>query len=265
MIQIIDIVVVPVYYPLNDPGEKIIYSSVISEDTMAIGSFYNVSSSSHEGNLFSMFTTVPIGLWIGYVASFVAFVMACCIGSWVLRQRYSALWNIARAFLDQDNFPTTSMFISALSFIVMLCSFLMMSYATSSMSTDLVTIDKAIIIQSYQDIIDRNISTVLVKQMPEYGAFESAPAGSKEAKIFKNAYAFAFGKYKSEKLHSQETVIIGRPHVVTAFARVAVAKSIFPKDGRMLISTDEEAKKYSNVFVLSSKWKGSRMEKLFTQ
>ena len=183
----------PIYYPINDPNGDFIYS-IVTEDTITIASFYNMSSESHEGNIFSMFQSVPFELWIGYGTSFFVFVTVCYVGSWLLKQRLSALWNITCAFLDQDNFPTTSLFIAILSTVIMLCSFFMESYATNSMSTDLVTIDKPVIVNSYQDIIDREILIGLVEQMPEYAAFKDAPDGSMEAQMFKHAHVLTLVK-----------------------------------------------------------------------
>ena len=77
---------------------------------MTMATFYNVSNKFHEGNLFSMFTSVAMEIWIGYVTSFFLFVTIFYLGSALLKQKYSSLWNTTCAFLDQDNFPTSSNF-----------------------------------------------------------------------------------------------------------------------------------------------------------
>ena len=81
----------------------------------------------------------------------------------------------------------------------MLSTFFILSYATNSMSTDLVTIDKPVVVRSYDDVIDKDITSLMINQLPEYGKFKTAPTGSKEGKMFKKSEVFALGKYKTAR------------------------------------------------------------------
>lgn len=129
-LQEYNFLLIPVYYPLIDPEEEyFFYTGNIYEDTMFIFSGYRISNQQHVGDLFSMFTMVPYGLWVGYFVSFIAFVCVSRLGTRLLREKYSSFWMTTCAFLDQDNYPSTSRFVAVLSFVVMVGMFFMMAYA----------------------------------------------------------------------------------------------------------------------------------------
>ena len=135
------------------------------------------------------------------------------------------------------------------------------------MSTDLVTIDKPVTIQSYDDIIDRKVRSLMLNMLPEYEKFESAPIGSKEQKIFERIENFSPKIFFEEtfKFLNQSDIQLGRAPAVIAVARCFAARERFPPLGRFLISVDENSKKYSNVFVITTKWKGTKLENVFDQ
>ena len=251
----------PFYYPVYDPEERIINIQMIHEDTMTMVSFYTVSKNFHQGDLFSMFTTVPLELWISYVVSFFIFVIVSHVGSWLLRKHYSAFWNTLCAFLDQDNFPTDSLFIETLSFVMMLCSFFILSYATNSMGSDLVTVDKPYVVKSYDDIIDRNIKVMVHQELPEYNKFMHAMKGTMEYELSKNVRPNILGVPYDQGYYSQELVAIGRSPAVETTARLRVSKESFPNGMHVYVAPDERASKYTNVFVSSTKWRGKPVEK----
>lgn len=100
---------IPFYFPLdNDPEGEVCYLPMVYEDTMTFVSGYRATTQSHEGDLYKMFTMVPYQLWIGYFVTFVTFVTLLLVGSKLLKEKYPSTWLTICAFLDQDNFPTTS-------------------------------------------------------------------------------------------------------------------------------------------------------------
>lgn len=184
--QEIDIVTVPVYYPLMDSDDKFCYTAALHDDTMTLCSGYHINEESHEGKLFTMFTTVPYGLWVGYFLSFLLFIALSIYGTRKLKRSYPSIWTMTSAFMEQYYFPSGSRFTSFISFVVSISVFIMMTYAKNSMRTDLVTIDKPIVITTYDEIIDRGVKVAFAKVVPEWEQFHNAPTGSKEHALFTN-------------------------------------------------------------------------------
>lgn len=259
----------PAYYPLNDPNETMIHSAILYEDTMTIFSGYNISRKEHRGNLFDMFTMVPTGLWIGYFVSFFVFATVTYFGAYLLKQKYSSLWMTICAFLDQDNFPTDSTFVQVLSFVVMLGMFYMMTYAGNCMGTDLVSIEDPITITTYEEIMDKRVETALAKVLPEYDRFQEAPKNSFERKMFENRYELEFNSIAVAKLTpailDQKVVLIARRIAVETSAILFASLDSFPDDGRAYVAPDKHAQKYTNVFAISSRIKGSKAERRLSQ
>lgn len=258
----------PVYYPLIYPDDSFTYTPIVYEDIMTIFSAYNVTNGTQTGDLFEMFTQVPYGLWIGYFVSFFAFVFISLIGSRILKQKYSSFWMTTCAFLDQDNFPTDSLFVSVLSTAVMTGMFFMMTYAGNSMSTDLVTVEKPVVITTYDQVIDRGIKTIYTKVLPEWERFSNAPPGSTEWKLFQNSYEASLTPSNADKFRSgllnQEFIFVSRPLVAFGAALSVIGFPGWPKTGRAYVAPDPHAKKYTNVFVLRSSLKGTPAEKFFS-
>lgn len=184
--QEIDMVTVPVYYPLIDSDDKFRYTAALYGDTMTICSGYHINEESHEGKLFTMFTTIPYGLWVGYFFSFLLFIALSIYGTRKLKRSYPSIWTMTSAFMEQYYFPSGSRFISVLSFVVSISVYIMMTYAKNSMRTDLVTIDRPIVITTYDEIIDHGIKVAFAKVIPEWEQFHNAPIGSKERALFSN-------------------------------------------------------------------------------
>lgn len=231
---------------------------------MTILSAYNTTNKVHVGDLFSMFTMVPYGLWIGYFVSFLIFFAVTRMGAKILRQRYSSFWMTTCAFLDQDNFPTDSLFITVLSFVVMLGMFFMMNYAGNCMSTDLITIENPIVIKTYNDIINKKIVTAFTAASPEYGIFAQANPETKEGQLFANKVEFTPGPQDSPKFasiaYNQNGVIVIRRPVAEAVGMfylwyfANVEKQFNTPNIRFYVGADEEySKRYNNVFVISGK------------
>lgn len=240
-----------------DSNDSMIPSPIINDDTTKIGSFYNVTTTSHEGNLLSMFTAIPLGLWIGYLAAFFIFVSITYLGSYILKHSYSCLWNTVRAFLDQDNFPINSRFISTFSVVVMVSMFFLLSYLTNSMGTELVTIDKPTSITSYKQIIEKKIGIVISEQYALYDMLRSAEVGSIEHELFKQINRNMLHVTCSD-YYDQSNVRLSTPCLVYITSLICASSFDFPlPHGRMLHSTDENTKESLNVVVMSSRWRGT--------
>lgn len=255
----------PVYFPLRNDGNHSSYSPILYEDTMSIFSGYNVSTTEHHGDVLTMFKQIPKELWYGFVVSFFVFVQMSFIGARLLKQPYASFWMTVCAFLDQDNFPSRSAaFVSILSFVTMTGLFFMTAFGTNSMGTDLVTIDKPMVITTYDQIIGKGIKMVSTPTLPEWERFHSAPSGSKERALFEVIVPMSVSPTNlpiiSSEIWNQKLVAIQRPFAVTAVALAIMSTAGFPKDRRAFIGPDPNAKKYTNVFVMRAGLKGSSIE-----
>lgn len=254
----------PSYYPLDDPNGDFTFTSILYADTMTMFTAYFVNTSVHHGNMFSMFASVPSGLWIGYLMSFLSFVLISAIGSKILNENYGSLWTTISAFLDQGSFPTAkvSKFISVMSFIVMTGMFLMTTFITCSLSTDLVTIEEPRAVTTYDQILDMNMTTAFTKVLPEWEKFSSSPKGSKEWKLFERKQIVKLdpmiGSQMADKFLHQKYAFISRPFIARACPLVLMAlPGLWPPEARAYVAPDPQAKEYSNGFVVSSRIKGT--------
>ena len=236
---------------------------------MTIYSSYNISTKELYGDVLSMFSGVPKELWIGVAVCFLTFVCLSAAGARALNQKYSSLWMTICAFLDQDNYPLDSTFVSALSTVVMIGMFFIYAFGTNCMGTDLVTIDKPIVLTSYDDIIEKNVTSIFVKALPEWERFKSATKGTKERTLFdrmKFAEINVDFLLRLQKTHlSQSTVTIGRPVLATAAALMGVGLPGLPSTARAYVAPDEQATKYTNVFIFSTRLRGTPLEKYLSR
>lgn len=264
-------VAMPSSYPIRDPGMDLFYTPAFHEDTMTLCSAYNKSSQTHVGDLYSMFAMVPYELWIGYSISFLTFISITSIGNKLLRNPNSSFWLTTCAFLDQDNYPTSrSKFLAFLSPLVMIAMFFMMTYICSFMSTDLVTIDNPVTVTSYDDIVERNISIALSDNTAEYNLFKDAFKGSKEWKMFVNHVKVSASPEETirfqDATYHQQVVFIARPVIVqtAAYTMMGLLSPTNDKRNtelRTYMGTENDAIKFTNAFVLSSRIVGSRKYK----
>lgn len=137
------------------------------------------------------------------------------------------------------------------------------------MSTDLVSIDKPTAVTSYDDIINRGIKAAFTKVLPEWETFQNAPPGSKERALFDNSENVGLNPVTvlgfMDAGIKQEKVLIGRRLVATSAALTLVGFSAWPPGGRAYVAPDENAKKYTNVFILSSRLKGTAVQRLLSK
>lgn len=131
-----------------------------------------------------------------------------------------------------------------------------MCYINSNVSTDLVFIDKSITLNSYQDVIDNNISVFLASKFPEWQKFAEAEENSIQRKIFGNAILYDLNMKWLQKVfrtvEHQSAVVVGRGVQVEAMALGAIFASTVDDEApnlRALRVIDENARKYTNVIV----------------
>lgn len=152
----------PIIYPLNTTDESIIYTKPLSETTMTILSFYNLTNAdaAEEQDIAFMFSTIPPMLWLWIFLSYLTFIAVFKLGHWLLdcERRSDSIWTITCAFLNEDNFPENHKYIALLSVVMATGLFFAMNFLGSLTTTDLVSVDSPILVKSYQDIIDREIS-----------------------------------------------------------------------------------------------------------
>ena len=259
----IDAVAMPVYYPLIDPNETVTYSSAIDEDTMTLCTVYRDVRDSHDGTIFSMLASIPFQLWISYATLFVSFVSIATAGCLVLKlKNWNIFWNTARAFLYQPEFRLRNKFFNCVS-ILTLISIFILCYATNCMSSDLATLDDPVAITSYDDIIEQDIKVMLFQEMAENDKFANAPIGSKQHALYKRVFKYentAQSNLMATQMHLEmKSAIIGRQMIAKLMGLAAVNQAAFPADGKVFVAPDESAQKYTNVYAISSKWKGTKL------
>ena len=257
----------PVFFPLNDSKDSFAYSPPLAEDTMTIFSVYNTTTESHVGDVFSMFASVPISLWIGFFICFSAFSFVSYLGGRLLNKAHSSIWMSICTFFDQDThqdyYPSSARYFAILCSVTMMGLFFIMTYRGGCVSTDLVTIDKPIVIKTYDDIIERGVTTGFGSITPEWGMFANSPRGSKERKIFENSFEVDFSPNTFvnllEGLVHQKKCIIGRPFIANIAAMANVAAPSWIKECVCYVAPDPHAKKYTTVFVWSPNYKDPGM------
>ena len=253
------------YYPLIDPKETTIYTAAIDEDIMTMCTVYRNTRTFHDGNIFSMFASIPVPFWTSYLVLFVTMITVASVGSSVLRlKNWNIVWTTTRAFITPTgSLVTAPKFLTWISVLTLMSIFISF-YAVTSMSSDLATLDDPVAITSYDDIIERGIKVALFQERPENDKFANAPIGSKQHALFKNtmpANTFLESTHKVEEMHlgMKELAYISRPLAAKFAALVGIGQMKFPADGRMFVGSDDSALKYMNVYVLNSRWRGTEL------
>lgn len=216
-----------------------------------------------------MFASVPQSLWIGFFISFISFAFVSYLGSRLLRKSHSGVWMSVCTFLDQDShqdyYPSSARYFAILCSITMMGLFFIMAYRSGCVSTDLVTIDKPTVIKTYDDIIERGVTTGFASVTPEWGTFANSPRGSKERKIFENSLEIDFSTKTFfslfEGLIRQRKCVISRPFIASIAAMSNVAAASWTKESACYVAPDPHAKKYTTVFVRSSNFKSSPLNR----
>lgn len=256
----------PVFYPLNDSKDTFSYSPPLLEDTMTIFSVYSTSTETHVGDIFSMFSSVPYGLWAGILVCFMIFAFVSSVGRHLLRKSHSGVWMSVCTFLDQDThqdyYPEDAKYFAILSTTVMCGLFFIMAFRGGCVSTDLVTIDPPLVVDSYDYIVENGIETGFSKITPEWEKFKNSPKGSLEQKMFQRSFQVSFSPQTFINLLggliSQKKVIVGRPFIARLAAMANLAMDSWPMDCGTFVGADmHHSKKYSTVFVSNIKHKNS--------
>ena len=151
---------------------------------------YRKSHDQENKDLMNMFDGYPILLWESIIAALILLAIILAIGRWLLEKKkdlMESIWIVSMFTLDQDYLVESNLFLSVLStFISFFCYFLT-QYLLNSMGTDLVVIKDPIVLQSYQDVIDRNATPLFLKGWPDYKDFENSPETTIERKLWLHA------------------------------------------------------------------------------
>lgn len=252
----------PVFYPLNDSKHSFAYSHPIWEDTMTIFSVYNTTTQSHIGDVITMFGSVPVPIWIGFLVCFSIYCLISYVGTYIMERHSSnPIWMSVCTFLDQDNhpdyYPSKQNFFAILCSVTMIGLFFIMTFRDNYVSTDIITVDKPVVISTYDDIIEHGVHTGFASITPEWEIFKNAPLGSKEREIFERSFEINFSATTFlsllEGLINQKKCIIGRPFIAKLVAVANVASLTWIDECECYVAPDPEAKKYAVTFV----WKPS--------
>lgn len=257
----------PVYYPLIDDNEMIETKATFAEDTMTMVSVYNISTKSQSVDILGSYGTIPSLTWSFIFFSFLSFISLLHLGlklSTGSGTKTDATWITTMAFLDQDNYPTKTLFISALSLFASIVMFFLMSYTTNSISSDLAVVKRAFAFKNYRDFLDKiqedekrtgkrsprmaAFSTLL----PEYEKFRDADQGTVESKLFKYRLLIEMDAKTfltfATKVVTQETVVVGRELFVdgASYVMLSLLQEVHPHL-RVLRVQESDPKKYTNV------------------
>lgn len=265
--QEIDFATMPVYYPLKDEQELIETSATFAEDTMTMISFYNVSVDQKAVDILQTYGTAPMLAWAFIFFSYLAFIFLLHVGLKLHKSSKSktdAIWITTMAFLDQDNYPTTTTFLAAISLGASISMFFLMSYTTNCISSDLVVVEKPIVFSKYLDFLDAveadekesgKKSERIVgfsNLLPEFEKFRDADEHSLESKMFRYRYLIGINAETVLKVSTmtvkQTCIIIGREVLVdgACYVMLPFVQSEHP-NLRALRVQEDEPKKFTNV------------------
>lgn len=212
----VDLSIMPVYYPLHDAEDEVFdYTPNVFEDVMTIVTLYNITHSTTTMDIIFLYKSVPMLLWIGLLLSLISIISFLHFGMQILYQRNTIepFWSIFSVFFQQSEMfaeysSFKSLFLSIISFLISFLTFFYVNYVNNIVGSDLVTIDKAVIVSSYQDILDRDDFVIgLSSYCPEYEKFKNAFKGSVERKLFDKSRNF---EVDFDTLNEWKPLIIGQ-------------------------------------------------------
>lgn len=271
LIQEIDFMTMAVYYPLSgDEKEEIEASAILSEDTMTMISVYTVTRNQIPIDLLGMYAGIPVQIWIAILLSYFTFMSVLHMAlkryqdtvlkdaiSKNIKRKTDAAWITTSAFLDQDNFPDTTMKVSGISLLVSIVMFFLMEYATNCIGSDLVIVDKPFAISGYQDMLDKidmgyEIVAGFSPMFAESEKFREAPKDSMERNVFDHSIMVPLDtpsvSEANVRMLNQQQVMIGRETSVQGVAYSMLM--LFGRDKpdiRILSIQEKEPKKFTNV------------------
>ena len=209
---------------------------------------------------------------------FAVLVMACAFfGLWMtkitlfpdnnhvsLRKRIAeALWETLLLFISQESSDYYTFLDRLLSVLMTLSFFFLTTVYFGLMSTDLVSVKKPSVINSYQDIMNRpNITPVFVEMIPDTKEFEDAYAdddGSIQAKFWEKYK----DKVKMVDPNADPTKMIGMLQEVLNTKSVLIMNGVVI-DGsrRMMCRVKIGYRICENVYTWTSKDPDARMHKM---
>lgn len=268
----IQLLAIPVYYPVLDPDEKFFaYSWPFHEDRMMIVCAYNSSYNKIEVDVINMFTSIRYELWLAVLMAFTTFVILLSFGYAILgiTKRYkSPLWMVTSAFLFEDNFPDDTTFNKAVNVCACVFLFFFGAYLMNGMSSDLVVYIPPPTIASYADAIEwraqgHKLSVMMVPALPETEKFASSDPATPEGQL----YAMKSDMFEDAQLSiavllskltkpivNMEMIVIMREDMmkaVTAWVLNTVSSMDSFKDYKALLNVDQHSQRYSNVIAFS--------------
>lgn len=240
--------IIPVYYPLQ--GDNFDYSPIFYEDIMSILSVYNKTSIKLSHDIMYMFQPIGDIWWFTIIITSLIFIIIHSIGVRILvgkRTVYDIVWKTIRSSLNQIVLPSNSIFVSICSLLLLIFLFFTLNYIATSATTSLVTIDKPMTIESYDDIFERKICVIIKKVWAEYGAIKELKIESKERKLLSRSKDASLLPSMEEYL-DQKCVAIARL-TVTTFYGIALMALTNRKHDRALVKIDDHASKFTQVFI----------------
>ena len=159
--------------------------------------------------------------------------------------------------------------------VALIPMFFFIGYINSSVSTDLVVVDKPIILGSYQDVVDRgNVSVLFSTMLPEREKFSLSPPESIQGKLYRNRMLYdltldSFSKV-GNVVKRQDAVLIGRDVLGDTFGLFALYRASPMGDQknpnlRALKIVDEQGLKYTNVFLVGKRSPRAAREAFLTR
>lgn len=175
----------------------------------------------------------------------------------LINSRLPSYWILVCAIFDQGQYPNVSRAIfPLLSICTTIFVFIVIDcFMKNVMSADLSVMTQPRVIQTYQDILEReHLQLMFIPGWAESDFFEFAPVGSIESKIWKKRYilneisAKTIGKVWQPVI-DQEIILVARNQLAMGAANLGLTKMIEMGNDliRALATTDETGKAFTNA------------------
>lgn len=242
--------IVPVYYPLK--GDDFDYTPIFHEDTMSILSVYNRTHKQWSSDIINMFNPVGNIFWFSMLMTFLIFSALYSIGTRILtngRNIYETIWKTFRSFLNQIWLPSNRIFWATCSLLLSIFLAVTLNYINTSATTSLVTMERPMTIESYDDILNRKeLGVTINKAWAELDAIKGLDTESKEYKLYLRSSDVSLRPFLPDYL-DQKRVAIARL-TITNFYGLAMMYLTDRTDARALVKVDEHGSKFTQVFAI---------------
>lgn len=183
----VDLVSQVIPYPLDGPN--ISYALPSLEDETCIGSFYNISTTRNSVDVINMLNTFSLVQWL-----YVALTLGTCYLVLKIGLRKvigvkdtDAAWTVITFFMDQENFHAVNLFLQIMAAMMSFFTFFVLTYLTSSMNTDLASVEDPRGLTNLDDILECGVQPFWGAGIPAIDYFRTAEEGTIESKIWKHA------------------------------------------------------------------------------